>query len=115
MIFVVQLPRGTARFDVVAVEHYQVSYLVCGGFLSCQIGVPAHLLLCFFQPLPGLLVHGVHPVSVYLAGWVKGFRRRWIHSRRVDVTLNRATPDDGIHQCRLLKGNNGGYVPLYIA
>jgi len=32
----------------------------------------------------------------------------------VFVTLNRATPDDGI-RCRLLKGSNGGYLALYIA
>ena len=51
MIFVVQLLRWSVRFDIAATKHYQVSYLVCGRFLSCWIGVPAHSLLCLFQPL----------------------------------------------------------------
>ena len=73
MIPVVQLLRGTACFDVVAVEHYQVSYLVCWGVFLGWVGVPAYLFLCFFQSFPGLVVYGMRPMHVDLAGWVEGF------------------------------------------
>jgi len=43
MILVVQLLRGSARFDVVAIEHHQVSYLVCRRFFLRRIGVPYYL------------------------------------------------------------------------
>ena len=33
IIPVVPLFRRAARFNVVAIEHYQVSYLICWGFL----------------------------------------------------------------------------------
>jgi len=73
MILVIQLLRGVARFDVAPIEHHQVSYLVCRGFLSRRIGVPAHSLLFIFQPFPGLFVHGLHPGSgrrFGCPGWV---------------------------------------------
>jgi len=73
MVLVVQFPQWAARFDVVAVEHYQVSYLVCWGLFSRWIGVPAHSLLCFPQPFPGLVVHGMHLVGIDLARSVEGF------------------------------------------
>ena len=88
MILVVQLPRGAARFDVAPVEHYQVSYLVSRGFLSCRIGVSAHSLLCIFQSLPGLVVHGVHPVSLDLARWVDGFHCQGVHGRRGEAIVS---------------------------
>jgi len=73
MIFVVKFPRWAARFDVAAVEHHQVSYLVCWVFFSRRVGIPAYLLLCIFQSFPGFVVYGVHPVGVDLACWVEGF------------------------------------------
>jgi len=88
MILVVQFPQWAARFDVAAVEHYQVSYLVCSGLFSCRIGVPAHLLLCFLQPFQGLVVHGVHPVGVDLACWVEGFRCRRVHGCWVEAVVS---------------------------
>jgi len=50
MIFVVQFSRGSARFDIVSVEHNQISYLVCRRFLSVRVGVSAHSVLCSLQP-----------------------------------------------------------------
>jgi len=74
MILVVQLLLGMARLDVVSIEHYQVSYLVCWGFLPRWVSVSAHSLLCIFQSLPRFVVHCVHPVGVNLARWIEGFR-----------------------------------------
>jgi len=72
MIFVVQLLRWSARFDVASIEYYQVSHLVCWGFLSVWVGITSHSLLCIFQPLSGFIMHGVYPMSVYFAGQVQG-------------------------------------------
>jgi len=74
VILVVQFLRVAARFDVAPIEHHQVSYLVCRGFLSRWVGLSAHSLLCVFQPFPGFVVHGVHPVGIDLARWVQRFR-----------------------------------------
>ena len=88
MILVVQLLRRPARFDVAPIEHYQVSYLVCRGFLPGRIRVLTYSFLCIFQPLPGLVVHGVHPVGVTLACWVEGFRSRGVHGFWVEAIVS---------------------------
>jgi hypothetical protein len=54
MIFVVQLPRWSAGFDVPAVEHNEVADLVHGCLPTIGVYVPAHSLLCCVQTLPGL-------------------------------------------------------------
>ena len=87
MIFVVQFPRGAACFDIAAIKHYQVSYLVCQGFLSRRIGVLVHLLLRFFQSFLGFVVHSMHPVGVGFAGWVERPHRRRIPGCREEAIV----------------------------
>ena len=55
VILVVQLLQWSTRFDVASVEHHQVSYLVCWGFLSGWVRVPAHSFLHRLQTLPRFL------------------------------------------------------------
>ena len=88
MIFVVQLLRWSARFDVTAVEHYQVSYLICWGFCSGRVGIAAHSFLGFLEPFSEFVMYGVHPVGVYLARWVEGLGRRWAHGYWVKAIVS---------------------------
>ena len=88
MIFMIQLPQQSARFNVTSIEHHQVSYLVCWGFLSRWIGVSAYSLLCFFQALPRLVVHCVHPVCIHLAAWVERFHQRRVYSYRIEAIVS---------------------------
>ena len=88
MIFVVQFLQGLARFNVASVEHNQVSYLVCGGFLSHGVGVSAHSLPSFFQTFPGFIMYGAHPVAIYCTGWVEWFCRRRAHGYQVKAIIS---------------------------
>jgi len=88
MILVVQLSRGAARLDVMAVKHHQVSYMVCRRFTSRRIGVPGHSLPCFFQSFLGLIMHGVHSVGVGLAGGVQWFRRHRAHGYWMEAIVS---------------------------
>jgi len=87
LIFVVQLLCWVTHFDVAAVEHHQVSYLVCWGFFSYWVGVPAYSFLCRLQSFPGFLVYCLHPMPIDHAGWVEWFlaigwvQRRWVESK----------------------------------
>ena len=88
VIFVIQLLRGSARFDVAPAEHYQVPYLECWGFLPCWVRISPHSFLCFFQPFSGFVVHGVHPMGVYFAGRVERLRQRRVHGHRVKAVVS---------------------------
>ena len=72
MILVVQFLRGAACFDVSAAEHYQVSYSVCGGFLTPSVGIPPHSFLGCIETFSGFLVYH-HPVPVHCTSWVERF------------------------------------------
>jgi len=87
MIFVVHLPRGVARLDVVSVEHDQVPNLVCGALLVTGVCVPVHPLLCCLETLSGLVVHGVHPVRVDLAGGVEDIDRSRVRGVGVESVI----------------------------
>jgi len=88
MIFVVQLPCRTARFDVMSAEHHQISYLVSGGFLSHRVSVPAHPFLYGFQSFSGLVMHRLHPVSVYRTSRVEWFMVWCVQSCRVKSIIH---------------------------
>ena len=49
----VQLPGGSARFDVAPVQHHQVSNLVFRGLGALGICVVAHSFVCCFQLFGG--------------------------------------------------------------
>jgi len=87
MILVVQLPQGAAGFNIPSAEHHQVSYLVCRGFLTVRVGVLAHSLLCGFQPLAGLVMHGVHPMRIDCAGRVERSSGSRVHGNRVESVV----------------------------
>jgi len=48
MVLVVQLPRGSARFDVASVEHHQVSDLVLQDLSALGVRVVTHSFVCCF-------------------------------------------------------------------
>jgi asparagine N-glycosylation enzyme membrane subunit Stt3 len=56
---------------VATAKHNQVSDLAYGGHFPIGVYIPAHTLLCRLKALPGLVVHGVHPVRIDLAGGVE--------------------------------------------
>jgi len=87
MIFVVHLPRRATRLDIASVEHNQVPYLVCGGLLAIGVCVPAHPLRCRLETLSGLVVHGVHPVRVDLAGGVEDIDRSRVRGVGVESVI----------------------------
>jgi len=72
MIFVVQLLRWSARFDIVPVEQDQVPYLVGGGLSPPLINVAMHSFLHCLQSFSGLLVYCMHPVGVKLTRRIEG-------------------------------------------
>jgi len=87
MIFVVQLLRWLACFNVVPTKHDQVSYLVHWRFLSCRICVLAHVFPGHFQTFSGFIVYHAYPVQVDCAGWVEGFALHWIHGYGVESVV----------------------------
>jgi len=87
MIFVVHLPRGATCLDIASVEHNQVPHLVCGGLLLTGVCVPAHLLLCRLETLSGLVVHGVHPVRIDLAGGVEDINRSRVRGVGIESVI----------------------------
>ena len=72
MILVVQLPEGSARFDVAPVAHHQVSNLVFRRLGALGIRVAVHSFVCRFQPFGRCLVYRMHPEGLELAGGVQG-------------------------------------------
>jgi len=94
MILVVQLPGGSARFDVAPVEHHQVSDLVFRRLGTLGICVAAHSFVCYIQPFGGCLVYCMRPVGVELAGGVQGSRSSWIrgHGMESAVSIERRHP-----------------------
>ena len=87
MILVVQLPGGSAYFDVAPVEHHQVPDLVLGRLDSLGVCVAAHSFVRWFQPFRERLVHRMHPVGVELAGWVQGPRGGWVGGHLVEAVV----------------------------
>jgi len=74
MIFVVQLPGGSAHLDIAPVEHHQVLDLVFRWLGAPGVRVAAHSFVCRFQPFGGSLVYHMHPVGIKFAGGVQGPR-----------------------------------------
>jgi len=77
-----------ACFDVLATEHYQVSYLVCWGVFLGWVGVLAYSFLRFFQSFLGLAMYGVYPIRIDLASWVEGFCCRRVHSHQMEAIVS---------------------------
>ena len=87
MIFVVHFPRGATHLDIASIEHDQVPYLVYGGLLATGVYVLAHPLLCRLETPSGLIVHGVHPVRIDLAGRVERIFHCRVGSRGVESVV----------------------------
>jgi len=87
MIFVVHFPRGATCLDIASVEHDQVPYLVCGGLLATGVCVPAHPLLCRLETPLGLVVYGVYPVRIDLAGRVENIDRSRVRGIGVESVI----------------------------
>jgi len=89
MILVVQLPGGSARFDVAPVEHYQVPDLVLRGLGMLGVRVAAHSFVRCFQSFGGCLVYCVHPVGVGLADWVQGSQGSQVRGHRMEAVVGK--------------------------
>ena len=72
MNLVVQLPGGSARFEVAPIEHHQVSNLVLRTLGVLGVRIAAHSFECRFQLFGGRLVYRLHPVGVEFASGVQG-------------------------------------------
>jgi len=94
MILVVQLPGGSARLDVMPIEHHQFSDLVFRGLGALGIHLAAHSFVCHFQPFAGRLLYRVHPVGVEFAGGVQGSRSGRVGGHRMEsvVSVERRHP-----------------------